>query len=195
MNLNALRWRRRVLHPQARRPRYVARPEALEDRTLLSVCLVDRLTDLGEGKEFVGDLRYCLTQAQDKDSIQFAVQGTINLTRALPDLTRSISIEGPGANLLTVRRDTGGDYRILTVAGGATVSVAGLTATNGRVSSIGGTISGGGIYNSGTLTINGSIISGNGAFGATGRGGGIVNTGMLVINHSVITGNSAAGVL
>src|SRR5262249_9660275 len=115
MNLNAIRWQRRVLHPRPGRLRYVTRLEALEDRTLLSVCLVDRLTDLGEGKSFVGDLRYCIGQAQDKDSIQFAVNGTINLTRALPDLTRSISIEGPGADLLTVRRSTGEYYRIFKV--------------------------------------------------------------------------------
>src|SRR5262249_25077259 len=131
MNLNALRWQRRVLRPRPRWPRYVTRLEALEDRTLLSVCLVDRLTDLGEGKELMGDLRYCLTQAQDKDSIQFAVQGAINLTRALPDLTRSISIEGPGASMLTVRRNTFGGYRIFTVTSSATVSLSGLTISNG----------------------------------------------------------------
>src|SRR5262245_33774157 len=114
MNLNTLRWQRRVLRPRPRWPRYVTRLEALEERTLLSVCVVDRLTDVGEGKELVGDLRYCLEQAQDKDRLQFAVVGTINLTRALPQLTRSISIEGPGADLLTVRRSTG-FYRIFTV--------------------------------------------------------------------------------
>src|SRR5262245_37320435 len=133
MNLNALRRQRRVLHPRPRQPRYVTRLEALEDRTMLSVCLVDRLTDLGEGKEFVGDLRYCITQTQDKDSIQFAVKGTINLTRALPELTRSISIEGPGADLLTVRRDTGFFYLIFTVSSSATVGLSGLRITRGSI--------------------------------------------------------------
>src|SRR5262245_39285950 len=126
------------------------RLEVLEDRSLLSVCLADRLTDLGEGKDFVGDLRYCVTEAQDGDSIQFLVKGTINLTRALPNLARSISIEGPGADLLTVRRDTGGSYRIFTVSSSATVSISGLTISNGSVIDD----VGGGIFNSGTLTIS-----------------------------------------
>src|SRR5262245_15095336 len=122
------------------------RLEVLGDRSLLSVCLVDRLTDVGEGKDLVGDLRYCLTQAQDGDRIRFGVTGTINLTRALPDLTRSISIDGPGANLLTVRRDTGGSYRIFTVAGGTQVAISGLTVANGGGA---GLVEGGGIFNAG----------------------------------------------
>src|SRR5262245_27270408 len=161
------------------------RLEVLEDRSLLSVCLADRLTDLGEGKDFVGDLRYCVTEAQDEDSIQFLVKGTINLTRALPDLTRSISIEGPGADLLTVRRNTGGDYRIFTVGSSATVRLSGLTISNGFT--FGQT--GGGISNSGTLTISNSTISRNSAF----EGGGIFNSGTLVVNYSTLTGNTGAG--
>src|SRR5262249_13967341 len=195
MNLNAKRWQRRVMHPQARRPRSVTRLEALEDRTLLSVCLVDRLTDLGEGKGFVGDLRYCIEQTQDKDSIQFAVKGTINLTRALPDLTRSISIEGPGADLLTVQQ------RRIPVSSTATVSISGLTLSNGSgITNLGGTLTisnstisrngsyfgGGGIFNSGTLTVSNSTISRN--WGGE-LGGGIDNQGTLTINNSTISEN------
>ena len=40
---------------------------------------------------------------------------TINLTRALPDLSTSVAIVGPGADKLTVRRDSGGDYSIFRV--------------------------------------------------------------------------------
>src|SRR5262252_9210038 len=89
-----------------------------------SVFTVDRFTDIGEGEGLIGDLRYCITNATDGDSITFAVTGTINLTRALPDLTRSISIVGSGASLLLVRRNTGGNYRIFTVTGGP-VSISG----------------------------------------------------------------------
>ena len=119
---------------------------------------VDRLTDIGEGEGLTGDLRYCITQAGDGDTITFDVTGTINLTRALPDLTRSINIEGPGANRLTVRRNTGGSYRIFTVIGGP-VRTSGLTIANGVA------VSGGGVYNRGTLTISHSTISGNTADG------------------------------
>src|SRR5215470_9873682 len=94
--------------------------EVLEDRSLLSVCTVDRLTDSdpvggGEGTGMAGDLRYCMNQIDDQDSIQFDVKGTINLAGELPPIIHSISIDGPGADQLIVRRDKGGDYRIFTV--------------------------------------------------------------------------------
>ena len=91
--------------------RFRPRLEILENRSLLSHCTVSVLTDTGEK----GDLRYCITQAADGDTISFKVSGTISLTRALPALTHSISIEGPEPDTLTVRRDTGGNYRIFMV--------------------------------------------------------------------------------
>src|SRR4029453_10126247 len=39
----------------------------------------------------------------------------INLTMPLPTLTTNVRIEGPGASKLTIRRSTGGDYRVFTV--------------------------------------------------------------------------------
>jgi hypothetical protein len=96
--------------------------EVLEDRTLPSTFVVDRLTDTGAGSGLTGDLRYCITNAVDNDKITFddSVTGTIRLSGALPDLSHSVSIEGPGANLLTVRPNTV-FYSILTVNTGATV--------------------------------------------------------------------------
>src|SRR6516165_7079486 len=133
--------------------------EVLEDRTLPSTFLVDHLADDTVGSELTGSLRYAITNAADNDHITFGVTGTINLTGALPDLTHSISIEGPGPDQLTVRRDTGGLYRILTVDSG-TVIIAGLTLANGSVS----LQNGGGIYNTGTLTVANCTLSGNFAF-------------------------------
>jgi hypothetical protein len=181
---------------------------------------VDRRTDTGEGDGLMGDLRYCITNATDGDSITFVVTGTINLTQALPDLNQSIDIEGPGSNLLTVRRNTGGDYRVFTVTSG-TVTISGLAIANGVAASGGGVynsgtltisdarisqndrgipseINGGGIYNSGNLSVGASTISGNGGnncFGCGGYGAGIYNsnTGSLTINDSTISGNVLAG--
>ena len=105
----------------------------LEARTLLSTYRVDRLTDRGEGSDLAGDLRYCITNAADGDRIQFGVTGIIYLSRALPDLTRSISIDGPGANLLTVSDGPAScNCRIFTV-GGAAVTISGLTIFGGNV--------------------------------------------------------------
>src|SRR5262249_52734349 len=133
------------------------RLEALEDRNLLSTFTVDHLADDLVGQGLSGSLRYCLTQAADGDTITFGVQGTINLTRALPDLTHSIGIQGPGANLLTVRRDTGGFYRIFFVPFQSTVSISRLTIADGLALFD----FGGGIFNQGTLTLSGCTVSGN----------------------------------
>jgi hypothetical protein len=126
--------------------------EALEDRTLLSTFVVDRLTDSGAGSGLSGDLRYCIANAVDNDNITFddGVTGTIKLTGAL-SVPHSVSIQGPGANLLTVRPVTGYFDSIFTVTNGTTVSIAGLT--------ISGAIYG--IDDRGALTLNNSTLSGN----------------------------------
>jgi hypothetical protein len=182
--------------PARQRPR--ARPslEALEDRALLSTFVVDRLTDTGAGEGLAGDLRYCLGQANANpgdDAITFSVSGTINLAGALPSLSSNIDLQGPRATSLTVRRDTGGSYRIFTVDSGATAVLSGLTITNGSVSDRGG-----GIYNSGTLTLNNATVSGNsagfgGSFGGGTytAGGGIYNSGTLTLNNATVSDNAA----
>jgi hypothetical protein len=160
--------------------------EVLEDRTLLSTYMVDRLTDLGQGTGLAGDLRYCITNAGNGDSIEIRVTGTINLSSALPNLTHSISIDGPGADELTVRRDTGGNYRIFNIGNAAIVSLSRLTISNGRGVDYG--FNGGGIANAGMLTVSSCILSGNGvALG--GQGGGIFNSGTLIVNSSTFSGN------
>jgi hypothetical protein len=162
-----------------RRERWRPRLEVLESRTLLSVFTVDHLTDDGMGSGLAGDLRYCLTNATSgQDIITFGVTGTINLTGALPDLTASVRIAGPGANRLTVRRNTGGRYRVFTVPAGVTVHLAGLTVANGYPAGL----DGGGINNKGTLTVEHSAITGN-------AGLGIFNTGTLTVTSSTVSGN------
>jgi hypothetical protein len=180
------RSRGRVKSSRSLRPRL----EILEDRTVPSTFTVDHLADDMVGSGLNGSLRYAITNAIDNDTITFGVNGTINLTGALPDLTHSIDIEGPGANLLTVSRDTGGHYRIFTVDSGSTVSISALTISNGYL--IVG--SGGGIYNSGTLTVSNSTLSANRVV-TTGPayGGGIYNTGTLTVSNSTLSGNFAHG--
>jgi hypothetical protein len=85
---------------------YRPRLEVLEDRALLSTYLVDHMADDTVGTGLSGSLRYAITHAVNGDTITFGVTGTINLTGALPGVG-NISINGPGADLLTVRRDTG----------------------------------------------------------------------------------------
>jgi predicted outer membrane repeat protein len=156
--------------------------EVLEDRTLLSTYLVDHLADDMVGTGTSGSLRYAITHAMDGDTITFGVTGTINLSGALPNLTHNISINGPGPDLLTVRRDTGGDYSVFYV--GRSVVISGLTIANGA-SSIGG-----GISDVGTLTLNNVAINGN---SASGQGGGIFvgsdSSATLTVTNSSLSGN------
>jgi CSLREA domain-containing protein len=157
-------------------------------------------------------LRAAIQQANadpSADAIGFGVTGTVNLTGALPDLSTDITISGPGSSLLTVRRDTGGDYRIFTVRA-ATVSISGLTVSNGQpgnmiITFFSGALGrpGGGIFNGGTLTLTGCVISGNisgiGGFpplgpatfrGANGYGGGIYSEGRLTMNDCAVSNNT-----
>jgi uncharacterized repeat protein (TIGR01451 family)/CSLREA domain-containing protein len=112
------------------------------------------------------------------------ISGTIDLTGPLPEIISDVVLSGPGASNLMVRRDTGGDYRVCTVSLGATVTISGLTLSNGRVVSD----YGGGIYNAGTLTLSNSTIGASNAY----LGGGIFNAaGKLSLSDSMVSGNSA----
>jgi hypothetical protein len=145
------------------------------------------------GSGLTGSLRYALTNAADNDHITFGVTGTINLSGGLPGLAHSISIDGPGANLLTVRRNTGGDYGIFTVPyDGPTVSISGLTINNGDSVNGGYYFGGGGIFNGGTLTLANCTVNGNYAYdGVFAAGGGIFNEGTLTASNCTISGNQA----
>jgi CSLREA domain-containing protein len=137
------------------------------------------------------------------DTISFSVTGTINLTGALPNISSSMSINGPGSGQLTIQRNTGGDYRIFSVTG-SPVSISGLTARNGKPPDVNcgfhdSTCSGngGGIINSGNLTLTDVVVianhAGNGITinGSGGFGGGISSTGTLTMTNCSVSGNIA----
>ena len=52
----------------------------------------------------------------DEIEIDLPAGSVINLTQVLPDVTGGVTIASPGANLVTVRRQTGGNYRIFNIA-------------------------------------------------------------------------------
>ena len=150
-------------------------------------------------------LRAALNEADSvlgEETINFSVTGTINLTGPLPFIS-SVMIEGPGSSLLTVRRDTGGNYRIFTV-GLVFSSISGLTISNGRTpDSVGDATapSGGGIlHTSGLLRLRDVVITGNAtgnggnsitSFGGWGGfGGGIFSSGTLEMTDCVLSNNT-----
>src|SRR5262249_54083124 len=111
-----------------RRPRTVPSVEPLEDRCLPATFLVNSTLDTTPAT--VGTLRWAVEQANadpDPDTITFSVRGAIELNSALPDLSGRLTITGPGADRLMVRRPPyAPDFRIFTVAAGATIDLSGL---------------------------------------------------------------------
>ncbi len=178
-----------------------------------------------------GTLRQAITDANANgpglDDIIFGIPPfnttqTINLLTALPDITSSVTINGPGANLLTVRRaaNAATNFRIFNIPQGITggVTISGLTITGGNAGS-GGV--GGGISCPSSLTLTGVHVTGNtaglgggvgvgltdssftnctfsnnSATGAGGGGGGILYQGdgnhTLRVVNSTVSGNSSA---
>ena len=135
------------------------------------------------------------TGAASGNTISFALTNpaAIILNSALSDINTSLTITGPGANSLTVQRNSAvgtPNFRIFTIISGTNVAMSGLTVANGSVVGSFPASSGGGIFDSGTLTLTNSVVSGNNA--AAGPGGGIfVYHGTLTVSNSLITGNNA----
>jgi hypothetical protein len=143
-----------------------------------------------------GSLRQALADANDGDTITFAVTGTISLTSGELVINKNIAISGPGANLLAVSRAANAaSFRIFHVMPGHTVTIEGLAVTNGSV--LNGF--GGGILNQeSALTVNSCALAGNSALGQQGLGGGIFSNGSgaggaasLIIANSTLNGNTA----
>jgi hypothetical protein len=101
------------------------------------------------------------------------------------DKSLDLSGAGSGNTIVDGGRGSGGPSgRVFEISpSGATVTLSGMKIQNGFALWDWG----GGIYNSGSLTINDAIISGN--IGQAG-GGGIFNSGTLTMNGGKITGNA-----
>ena len=149
------------------------------------------------------------------DTIEFAPEltaggpATILLTQGELQITDSLTIDGPGAELLTIdAQQKSGIFSITFLAGDVTFS--GMTLTGAR---IGGAIrtntlgqltldhmtvrdnsavgSGGGIYGRNVTLIH-CTVSGNSTTGANAHGGGI-HASYLTLIESNVSGNSTAG--
>jgi hypothetical protein len=151
-----------------------------------------------------GSLREAINLANASagaDTIDFSTSGTITLTGELT-ITNDLTINGN--NSITISGNN--DFRVFNIDDGIadakTVTLVGLTITEGRNNSIfnrenltvtNSTISGnsgyfgGGIFSGGSLTVTNSTISGN---FSNNDGGGIFSSGSLTVTNSTISGNS-----
>jgi len=103
-----------------------------------------------------GSLRQALVNANDGDTIVFAVTGTIVLTSDGLVIDNDLTISGPGANRLSINGNQAGYGCVFGIAHNNTVTISGLTITNGLC----------GIYSDhATLTVSNCIVSDNIAFG------------------------------
>src|SRR5258705_6388973 len=120
----------------------------------------------------------------------------ITLNTALPDISGNLNFSGNGSSLLTVQRSTAAgtpDFRIFTINSGTTVTITGLTISNGHLAGrVSPTNLGGGILNSGNLTLNFCAVSGN--FAGSGGGGGVQNFNTIKINKPPVFGKTGGGV-
>jgi hypothetical protein len=156
-------------------------------------------------------LRDAIAAAAAGDTIDFAVTGTITLTNGQLDISKNLTIQGPGATKLTISGNSASRMfsieRFVTVAlngltlsngngqglpqdayGGAIYNHGNLILTNSTVSGNTASYSGGGIYNfDGSVTLTSSTVSGNSAL----DGGGIYNAGILTLTNSTVSGNTA----
>jgi hypothetical protein len=135
---------------------------------------------------------HAISLASSGDSIRVAAA---NYYESL-SISISLVILGSGASTTVI--DGGASRSVVTISNGPHVTLSQLTIRNGKASS------GGGINNSGTLTLTNSTVSGNWApipcmhflrfcelIAGTASGGGIYNSGALIISNSIISGNHA----
>ena len=106
---------------------------------------------------------------------------TIALGGSELTVAKDVTVEGPGAELMTI--DAGGVSRVFWIEETSSVSLSGLTITGGSTDSHGG-----GIYSRGTLTVTSCMLLGN---SAEGRGGGIYDYNTLTVTKTTLLGNTA----
>src|SRR5450631_2456961 len=149
-----------------------------------------------------GSFRQAIADAQENDTINFApdVRGTIALMSGELLISKALTIQGPGANLLTIAGGNtapGNSSRVLRIdAHGRAVSIFGLAITRGQVVEF--SPEGGGIRNDSNLTLTACTVSACGSaadVNTDAKGGGIYNaTGSSIqLVRCTLNGNGVSG--
>src|SRR6476620_9906518 len=150
-----------------------------------------------------GSLRQALANANNGDTINFAVTGAITLTSGGLGITKNVTISGPGATQLAVNGNQA--LFVFGVFPQRTVNISGLRIRNAQVGVYNnqGTVS----DNQVTLTVSSCVLSGNSNAGISnsgtvtvsncalsGNSGGMTSFGTLTVSYCEISGNSGDGI-
>src|SRR5947207_3129344 len=139
-----------------------------------------------------GSLRQAIIDACDGSTISFdmlQVVSPITLTTGQLLIDKSLTITGPGANVLTTSGNNA--TRVFKTAPGKTITIADLTITGGNPSGSFPNNQGGGVWNdNANLTLLRCAVSLN---NASGDGGGVSNRGFLTVDESIFSGNTSSG--
>ena len=146
--------------------------ESLESRRLLSTLIVSSAADSG-----AGSLRAQIAAAHSGDTISFApglAGQTITLTSGSLSIAKSLAIQGPGADRLTI---SGNDPSVVFWISGSTsnVQIRDLTITRGAPA----------IANAGVLSVSNCTLTAN----VSDYGGAISNSGTLNLSGSTLSEN------
>jgi len=141
----------------------------------------------------IGSLRQAILNASSGTTINFAPGvTTITLTSGELVIDKNLTITGPGANRLTIQRSTRASRIFHISSSTATVSIAGITISDGYTSDPGG-----GILSVGVLTLTDCTISDNfsGTYAGFSEGGGVLNDhGTMAITGCTISNNYVEGI-
>lgn len=165
---------------------------------IAQAALADTYLVTSNGDTGIGTLRDAITKANARpgaDTIQYSLTGlnappySLLLGTALPTITDSVTIIGPGQSFLWVEPAQGaGNFPIFSISGAVDVEIRGFRIWRGR-----GTNGGGIAFNgTGSLTVRSCSVEQN---SATGGGGGIFyrgnNSGTINIIDSQVLSNTS----
>jgi hypothetical protein len=178
----------------------VPRPDALESRAVPSTLTVMNSLDHG-----AGSLRDTIAAAGSGDKIVVASSvHSITLTTGELEISKNLTINGPGASKLTISGNNAS--RVFEIDANTSVSIFGLTISNGAASGLlavlaSGSFSaggGGGILNNpgASLTLSRDVVRDNQAVAVPGNtivGGGLLNVGTASVRWCQFSNNQALG--
>lgn len=167
---------------------YLTGNDTANDQTTIVGC-TPTIVVANNANTGAGSLRQAIADVCWGGTITFGGGVTSPITLATElSIAKILTIQGPGANILTLSGNSA--VRILNLAANADLTISGLTLANGfrpaaQFPENGGAIQNGGILNASAMAFNNNVAS-------LGAGGAIVNNGAAAVRDSTFSGNISA---